>query len=72
MRLLVLSDLHHEAWRDEPMAVMPQLGGTSGDYAGSRPDVRILAGDIDVGDRAVAWADMAFPDLPVIYVHSLV
>lgn len=35
------------------MAVMPELGVTSGSDAGSRPDVVILAGDIDVGDRAV-------------------
>lgn len=61
MRLLILSDLHHELWRDEA----PQ-----GDLALSRPDAVILAGDIDTGSRAVAWAATAFADLPVLYVHG--
>jgi len=61
MRLLVLSDLHHELWRDET----PQ-----GDLALSRPDAVILAGDIDTGTRAVAWAATTFAGLPVLYVHG--
>ncbi|WP_338680626.1 metallophosphoesterase family protein [Janthinobacterium sp. TB1-E2] len=61
MRLLILSDLHHELWRDEA----PQ-----GDLALSCPDAVILAGDIDTGSRAVAWAANAFAGLPVLYVHG--
>lgn len=61
MRLLILSDLHRELWRDEA----PQ-----GDLMQSCPDAVILAGDIDTGTRAVAWADRAFAGLPVLYVHG--
>ncbi|PJJ20997.1 calcineurin-like phosphoesterase family protein [Janthinobacterium sp. 67] len=61
MRILVLSDLHHELWRDEA----PQ-----GDLALSCPDAVILAGDIDTGTRAVAWAATTFAGLPVLYVHG--
>lgn len=61
MRLLILSDLHRELWRDEA----PQ-----GDLAQSCPDAVILAGDIDTGSRAVAWADQVFAGLPVLYVHG--
>ncbi|APA70398.1 metallophosphoesterase family protein [Janthinobacterium sp. 1_2014MBL_MicDiv] len=61
MRLLILSDLHHELWRDE--APQPDL-------ALSRPDVVILAGDIDTGSRAIAWATTTFAGLPVLYVHG--
>ena len=61
MRLLILSDLHHELWREQA----PQ-----GDLALSRPDAVILAGDIDTGSRAVAWAATAFAGLPVLYVHG--
>ena len=61
MRLLILSDLHHELWREDA----PQ-----GDLALSRPDAVILAGDIDTGTRAVAWAASTFAGLPVLYVHG--
>ena len=61
MRILILSDLHHELWREDA----PQ-----GDLALSRPDAVILAGDIDTGTRAVAWAATAFAGLPVLYVHG--
>lgn len=61
MRLLILSDLHHELWRDD---------APRGDLAISRPDAVILAGDIDTGSRAVAWAATAFAGLPVLYVHG--
>jgi predicted phosphodiesterase len=59
MRLLVLSDLHLEVWREyaPPFAV-----------AASDPDVVILAGDIHTGSRAPAWAAETFPGLPVIYI----
>ena len=71
MRLLILSDLHREIWyrpqtryegRVDPC---PKI-----DLAVSRPDVVILAGDIDVGAKAVEWADQAFAGLPVLYVHG--
>jgi Icc-related predicted phosphoesterase len=59
MRLLVLSDLHLELWREHA----PHI-----DVVLSRPDVVVLAGDIDKGGRAVMWAAATFPGLPVIYV----
>ncbi|HUS12643.1 MAG TPA: metallophosphoesterase [Pyrinomonadaceae bacterium] len=34
----------------------------------SRPDVVILAGDIDTGGHAVGWAAKTFAGLPVLYV----
>ncbi len=61
MRLLILSDLHHEIWREHSPIIDP---------ADSRPDAVILAGDIDLGARAVAWAARNFSGLPVIYVHG--
>jgi predicted phosphodiesterase len=61
MRILLLSDLHHELWRDKA----PRF-----DLAVSRPDIVILAGDIDTGDKAVAWAAQAFAGIPVLYVHG--
>lgn len=61
MRLLILSDLHHELWRERA----PRF-----DISISRPDVVILAGDIDTGAKAVAWATKTFPALPVLYVHG--
>ncbi|NHZ66993.1 metallophosphoesterase family protein [Massilia genomosp. 1] len=61
MRLLILSDLHHELWRAEAPRIDPAL---------SRPDVVILAGDIDTGARAVHWAAHNFAGLPVLYVHG--
>lgn len=61
MRLLILSDLHHELWREHAPRIDP---------AHSRPDVVILAGDINTGARAVDWAANTFPDLPVLYVHG--
>lgn len=61
MRILVLSDLHHELWREHAQRIDPSI---------SRPDVVVLAGDIDVGARAVEWAAQTFPGLPVLYVHG--
>lgn len=71
MRLLILSDLHREVWyrsgiRSEGSAdPYPKT-----DLAVARPDLVILAGDIDMGARAVEWANRVFPDLPVLYVHG--
>lgn len=59
MRLLVLSDLHLEVWRDH----LPRI-----DASISRPDVVILAGDIHTNFRAAYWAAESFPGLPVVYV----
>jgi predicted phosphodiesterase len=61
MRILLLSDLHHELWRELAPVIDPSL---------SQPDVVILAGDINTGDRAVAWAAATFAPVPVIYVHG--
>lgn len=59
MRLLILSDLHHEVWRENAPDIDPDT---------SRPDVVILAGDIDKPAAALAWAQAQFADVPVIYV----
>lgn len=61
MRLLILSDLHREVWRNHA----PRI-----DVAASRPDVVILAGDIATGTHGVAWAESTFAGLPVLYVHG--
>ena len=61
MRLLILSDLHHELWREKA----PQI-----DLTISRPDVVVLAGDISSGAKAVQWATDAFADTPVLYVSG--
>ena len=61
MRLLILSDLHLEVWGDDTPAI---------NLAASRPDAVILAGDIDTGSNAIAWAARTFGALPVLYVHG--
>jgi predicted phosphodiesterase len=61
MRLLVLSDLHLELWREH----VPRI-----DPAQSRPDIVVLAGDVHKEGRAVEWAAATFPGLPVLYVHG--
>lgn len=61
MRLLILSDLHHELWREHAPQIDPSV---------SRPDVVILAGDINTGAKAVDWAARTFSGLPVMYVHG--
>lgn len=61
MRLLILSDLHHEAWGTYAPAIA---------RANTAADAVILAGDIDVDARAVAWADIVFAGLPVLYIHG--
>lgn len=54
MRIRILSDLHREFGHMAlPLA---------------EADVVVLAGDIDRGVRGVAWARMAFPGVPVLYV----
>ncbi|OZB62762.1 MAG: metallophosphoesterase [Lysobacterales bacterium 14-68-21] len=61
MKLLILSDLHLEVWRDQaPLSAALR----------TRPDVVVLAGDIDTGARGIAWADTFFADIPVVYVHG--
>jgi DNA repair exonuclease SbcCD nuclease subunit len=70
VRILILSDLHLEIWRDTPKPAKEFLEGVQPAVDASRPDVVVLAGDIDVGDRAVACADRTFPGIPVIYVHG--
>ncbi|MBO9538908.1 metallophosphoesterase family protein [Herbaspirillum sp.] len=61
MRLLILSDLHLEVWRENAPPIRPEA---------SRPDVVILAGDIDKPARALAWAERTFAGLPVLYVSG--
>jgi predicted phosphodiesterase len=61
MRILLLSDLHHELWRERAPEITPSV---------SRPDFVILAGDIDTGAKAVAWAAATFRAIPVLYVHG--
>lgn len=61
MRLLILSDLHHELWREHAPRIDPSI---------SRPDAVILAGDINIGANAVKWAAQVFAGLPVLYVHG--
>ena len=68
MRLLVLSDLHREIWYRPGMPWVSRV--PTMDLSRAQPDVVILAGDIDVGARAVEWADQAFTGLPVLYVHG--
>ena len=60
MRLLILSDLNLEVWRENAPAI---------DLSG-RPEAVILAGDIDTGANAIAWAARTFGALPVLYVHG--
>ena len=54
MRIHVMSDLHLEFSDFTPPVV--------------ERDVVILAGDIDVGDKAIGWAIKHFAPTPVIYV----
>jgi predicted phosphodiesterase len=61
MRILLLSDLHHELWREKAPVIDPSV---------SRPDIVILAGDIDTGAKAVEWAARTFAGIPVLYVHG--
>lgn len=61
MRLLILSDLHHEIWGEQAPIVDPAI---------SRPDAVVLAGDIDLGAQAVHWAARIFSGIPVLYVHG--
>ncbi|MDB5824571.1 MAG: metallophosphoesterase [Herminiimonas sp.] len=59
MRLLILSDLHLEIWKQ----YAPEI-----DTSISRPDVVILAGDISTGAEGVRWAAEKFVGTPVLYV----
>lgn len=61
MRILILSDLHHELWKTSA----PRI-----DISVSKPDVVILAGDINMGAKAVQWASQQFAGTPVIYVQG--
>lgn len=59
MRLLVLSDLHREVWRNHAPPINLNV---------SQPDIVVLAGDIDNDIKAVEWAATKFAGLPVLYV----
>lgn len=56
MRIRYLSDLHLEFSTEKPR---PSSVGE---------DLVILAGDIEIGTAGIAWAQRAFPDVPVLYV----
>ena len=57
MKLYILSDLHLEFAPFVP-----------DHHAADAADVIVLAGDIHLGTRGIAWAQWTFPDKPVIYV----
>lgn len=59
MRLLILSDLHREIYPNRDLGI---------DLEVSKPDVVILAGDIDKEGRSVKWASELFAGLPVLYI----
>jgi len=59
MRLLILSDLHREIYPNRNLKI---------DLEVSKPDVVILAGDIDKGPRSIQWASDLFAGLPVLYI----
>lgn len=59
MRILPLSDLHREIYPNRDLGINLEI---------SRPDVVVLAGDIDKGVNAVQWAADTFKDIPVLYV----
>lgn len=59
MRLLILSDLHLDSWRDHA----PRI-----DTSVSKPDIVVLAGDIHTKARGPAWAAETFAKIPVLYV----
>ena len=61
MRLLILSDLHHELWRNNAPRIDPSV---------SQPDVVVLAGDINTGVNAIDWAARTFSGIPVLYVYG--
>ena len=63
MRILVLSDIHREYWKERDQR--PRF-----DLTISRPDVVVLAGDIDKDAQAIPWANEAFAGVPVVYVHG--
>ena len=54
MRIRVLSDLHLEFKDWNP----PKVDA----------DVIVLAGDIHVGVKGIAWARQSFPSIPIVYV----
>ncbi len=56
MKLRILSDLHNEFSVFDPPPV--------------ECDVVVLAGDIDVGIKAIEWAGRTFADKPVVFVHG--
>lgn len=70
MRILVMSDLHLEVWCDAPANAQHLANTLLKNLSSSSPEAVALAGDIDLGDRAVAWAQTAFSDIPAVYVHG--
>ncbi|ELE7121809.1 TPA: metallophosphoesterase [Stenotrophomonas maltophilia] len=63
-----MSDLHLEVWRDAPADAQHLASTLLKNLSSSSPDAVVLAGDMDLGDRAVAWAQTASADIPAVYV----
>lgn len=57
MKLHIVSDLHNEFTPHQPA---PEVAAAA--------DVIVLAGDIDLGTKELAWARDAFPNREVVYV----
>lgn len=57
MKLHVLSDLHNEFSRFDPI-----------ESSWRKAEVIVLAGDIDKGSKGIQWGRGAFPDKQIIYV----
>lgn len=61
MRLLILSDLHLELWKNT---------GPRVDILKNTVDAVILAGDIDANDNGIFWAEKTFSGIPVLCWQS--
>lgn len=61
MRILILSDLRLEIWRDQGSNINLDVSG---------PDIVMLAGDIASGAEGVRWAGRTFAGISVMYIHG--
>lgn len=61
MRILVLSDMHTEFWRNKA-PVLPQIPANI--------DLVIAAGDIGVGVEGMHWVRGMFPESQIIYING--
>jgi len=65
VKILVLSDLHVDAWADEPLDPESHFENRRIEEGA---DVIVLAGDIHEGVKAPIWAGETFPDKPIVMV----